>query len=216
MSITSKLGPWGMALAFGLLAPLASMRAATTIVNDTYSGSYPALISGTLANQGTVLEEAFSVASDSNLTAFTTSYATGGFEPNLVLYNPDGSFNTVGVTPGTSPIAQMDSTGNSFDGYLTAMSLTPGTYTLALMDWQVSQSILATNLSDGFAINGGDGTNFVDSFIIPSTRTGDYALTLQLTPNGPTATPEPATLWLTAPLLCGIALLARKRASILK
>ena len=192
----------------------ASSSHAATVINQTYSGSFPATISGTLPNQATVLEEAFTVSSASDLTAFTTSYATGGFEPNLVLYNPDGSFNTITVTPGTSPVAMTDATnGNAFDAYLTASNLTPGTYTLALMDWQVGQSITATNLSDGFTYNSGNGMTFVDEQ--ENVRTGSYGLTIDLTPtSSSTATPEPATLLLTAPLLFGFVIFARRRRTV--
>ena len=185
---------------------------AATVINQTYTGAFPASITGILPTQATVLEEAFTVTSTSNLTALTTSYATGGFEPNLVLYNPDGTFNTVTVTPGTSPVAKMDATGNAFDAYLTATSLTPGKYTLALMDWQVGQSITATNLSDGFTFNLGNGVTFLDEQ--QNIRTGSYALSISLSPLAGSTAPEPATLLLTAPLLIGFALLARRRSVV--
>lgn len=192
---------------------LASPTHAATVTNQTYSGPFPAAISGTLANQNTVLEEAFTVSTTSNLTAFTTSYATGGFEPNLVLYNPDGTFNAVTDTPGTSPVAKADSTGNAFDAYLTSTNLMPGTYTLALMDWQVGQAITATNLSDGFPSNSGNGVTFIDE--MENMRSASYSFTIDLTPvASATATPEPATVLLTAPLLLGLAFFARKRRSI--
>ncbi len=131
----------------------------------------------------------------------------------MVLYNPDGTFNSVTVTPGTSPIAKTDSTGNAFDAYISAMGLTPGTYTLALMDWQVGQAITATNLSDGFTYNGGNGSTFVDE--MQNVRNGNYTLSIALTPlTGPTAVPEPATLLFVAPLLLGFVFFARKRRSL--
>jgi hypothetical protein len=211
VSINLKSGILSTALCLGVFA---SSTFAATIVNQTYSGSFPATISGTLGNQATVLEEAFTVSSTSDLIASTTSYATGGFEPNMVLYNPDGTFNSITVTPGTSPAAKTDSTGNSFDAYISAMGLTPGTYTLALMDWQVGQSITATNLSDGFTYNSGNGVSFVDE--MQNVRTGNYTLSIALTPlTGPTAAPEPATLLLSAPLLLAVVFFARKRRSLI-
>jgi hypothetical protein len=211
VSINLKSGILSTALCLGFLA---SSTFAATVINQSYSGSFPATITGTLPDQATVLEEAFTVSSTSNLIASTTSYATGGFEPNMVLYNPDGTFNSITVTPGTSPVAATDSTGNAFDAYISAMGLTPGTYTLALMDWQVGQSITATNLSDGFTYNSGNGVSFVDE--MQNLRTGNYSLSIALTPmgTGPTSTPEPATLLLSAPLLLAVVLLARKRRSL--
>jgi hypothetical protein len=184
-----------LACALGVVPATA---AAADIVNQTYSGSLPGSTSGTLANQGTALELALTLPSAGDFTAFTTSYASGGFQPNLTLYDASGKYVTSQwATPPPGAMAD-PTTGGTLDGYLSAMGLQAGMYTLTLTDWALGQSITATNLSDGFTSNLGNGTAFVD--VMGATRTGAYALTLDFT--GPSsAVPEPASWLLTGPLL---------------
>lgn len=170
------------------------------MITQTYSGGFPATITGTLPNQDTVLLENFTLPSTSDLTVTTASYASGGFESNLLLFNSLGDFVTAGVPFGVPD----PHTGIVGDTRLTATDLSGGKYTIALSDFLLNQSLTATNLSDGFALNFGNGTTFVDAD--GNLRTGNYAFTIS-----PSAVPEPATLWLTAPFLAGLALRARKR-----
>lgn len=203
--LTCKLSLLAGALTLGMFVP----NSQAAVINQTYSGSFPANISGTLPDQGTALEEMFTLTSASTLTISTSSYATGGFEPNLTLYNSAGKYIITGITAGSSPIATADPTTKlKFDGYLTA-NVAAGTYTVALTDFLLNQSLTATNLSDGFTVNYGSGTTFVDEMGNP--RTGAYALRIAAV--GPSAVPEPGTLWLAAPFLAGLALRARKRLS---
>lgn len=184
---------------FGILAP--NSFAAT--ITQTYSDGFPANITGTLPNQGTVLLENFTLPSVGDLTVTTTSYAKGGFEPNLLLYTVLGSFVTAG-----DPFGAIDpATGIVGDMRLTASKLPAGTYTLALTDFLLNQSLTATKLSDGFTVNFGSGETFVDTNGNP--RTGAFAFTI----NAPAAAavPEPGALWLVAPFLAALALRARKR-----
>ena len=76
---------------FGFLA----QHTFAATITDTYSGGFPATIRGTLPNQGTALLENFTLPSSSNLTITTTSYASGGFEPNLLLSQFSGQFRNV-------------------------------------------------------------------------------------------------------------------------
>lgn len=178
---------------------------AGSVITQTYTGAFPATISGTLANQGTALEETVTLPSTSNLSVYTTSYATGGFEPNISLFNSMGAFVAGAVTSGTSPIATADpTTGLALDGYLTADDLAAGTYTIALTDFLLNQSPTATNLSDGFTANYGSGTTFIDEQ--GNTRTGAYSLDI-----GVMSTPEPATFWIICPALIALGLIARRR-----
>ncbi len=172
-----------------LVAPLAvlalgafstvSQAASATVINQTYSGSFPATINGTLPNQNTVLEEAFSLTSTSNVMAYTTSYATGGFQPNLTLYGPNG-VEIASAAPG-GPGA---TSSPALDVVLSEMGLGAGTYTWALSDWNVGQSLSATSLADGFTANNGNGTTFID--VDGNTRTGNYALDLSVTSSAST------------------------------
>lgn len=199
-----------VALTAGVLGLLASSSLAGPIVTATLSGPYPATRTSSLPNQDTALVLSFTLSSLSNLTIFTTSYATGGFEPNLMLYNSVGKYITTGVTPGSSPVAQKDpSTNQALDAYLTASNLSAGTYSVSLTDFLLNQSLTATNLSDGFTVNYGSGTTFADQ--TGSLRTGNYSITVNAV--SPAAVPEPATVWLTGCVLAAVGLRATKRLS---
>jgi hypothetical protein len=190
------------ALTITVLSMLAPQVRAATIMNQIYSGPFPANIAGTLPNQDTVLLEAFNLPTLSNLTITTSSYAAGGFEPNLLLFDATGDFITAG-----NPFGVPDpSTGIVGDSQLTASDLLAGTYTLAVTDFLLNQSPTATNLSDGFTDNFGSGTTFVDAG--GNIRTGNYAVTI-----APASVPEPATMWLTAPFLSVLAVKAWKSPS---
>ncbi|MGI8745927.1 MAG: DVUA0089 family protein [Bryobacteraceae bacterium] len=188
----------GLAIAGTLCSVVPYSQAA--VINQTYSGGFPGTISGTLPNQGTALEESFTLPSISNLTITTTSYATGGFETNLLLFNSMGKSINSGIPFG----APDPKTGIVGDSRLTAPNLPAGMYTLALTDFLLNQSFTATNLSDGFNDNSGSGTNFVDGNNNP--RTGSFAFTI----NAPAPVPEPGTAWLAAPFLAVLAMRTRK------
>lgn len=181
-------------LALGALAPISQGAS----IAQTYTGPLPATLTGTLPNQNTALELTFTLALPGNLTIFTSSYATGGFQTNLLLFNSMGNFITAG-SPTGSPAP---GTGLAGDTMLMATNLTAGMYTVALTDFLLSQSITATSLSDGFPVNYGSGTSFVDAN--GNTRTGNYALTIN-----PAPIPEPSTLWLAAPALAWLGLRGR-------
>lgn len=185
---------------------LAQMAGAATIITQTYTGGYPATISGSLPNQDTALELTFTLASTGNLTASTTSYATGGFQPNITIFNSSGiAIANQWATPPPGAVAD-PATGLTVDSYLTANNLMAGTYVLALTDWALGQSVTATNLSDGFTSNFGNGVTFVD--INGNTRTGAYAL--HLATSSVSSVPEPASILLLAPIMLA-AMIYRKR-----
>jgi hypothetical protein len=188
------------ALTITVLSIVVPQVRADLIINETYSGPFPANITGTLPNQDTVLLEAFTLPTSSNLTITTSSYATGGFEPNLLLFDATGDFITAGTPFGVPD----PSTGLIGDSRLFASDLLAGKYTVAVTDFLLNQSATATNLSDGFTVNLGSGTTFVDAD--DNMRTGNYAFTIT-----PTAVSEPAPMWLTAALLSVLAVKAWKR-----
>lgn len=178
------------ALAFGAFSTV-SQAASVTVINQTYSGSFPATITGTLPDQNTVLEEAFTLTSTSDVMAYTTSYASGGFQPNLTLYGPNGVeiASAAPGGPGATSTPALDVT-------LSEMGLGAGTYTWALSDASVGQSLTATSLADGFVASPNSG--FID--VNGNTRNGNYAIDLSVVSSAGTgagsATPEPATAWL--------------------
>lgn len=172
-------------------------------ITQPYNGSFPATISGTLPDQSSVLFETFTLPSASNLAITTNSYVAGGFEPNLFLFNSVGALLQAGAPFGNAA----PSTGIVGDMRLVASSLPAGSYTLAVTDFLLNQSLTATNLSQGFTQNYGNGTTFIDSN--GNQRTGNYSFTIAATSTA--AVPEPATLWLAAPLLGAVLVKARKR-----
>src|SRR5262249_46296973 len=95
-----------------------------TIDMQTYSGPLTATISGNLTNQGTALEEGFDLPMNGNLTIFSTSYASGGFSPNLMLFDSNGNF-----VAASSPAGFADpKTGLVGDASFTANNLQAGMY----------------------------------------------------------------------------------------
>ena len=171
---------------------------------------------GTLTDPATVVQANFSLTSPGNVSIFTSSYgggtnldgttaAAGGFQPNITLYNSDGTF--VSGPNANDPMAKTDpATGLALDNLLTESNLAAGNYIVTLTNFWTQQSATATNLSDGFTNIG--GSTFLDSQF--NTRTGAYALNLSV-PGPVSATPEPASFWLVLPALVCAAFIARKR-----
>ena len=191
---------------------LTSPNTTAAVINQTYAGSFPASIVGSLPDQSSVLEEAITLSSVTDLTAFTTSYASGGFQPNLFLFNPAGV--AIAASSGQKPLnaAADPTTGSTFDAYLFTSSLLPGAYTLALTDFNVNQAVTATSLADGFTTDYGNGTTFVD--INGVTRSGNYAITIDAAATA--ATPEPSTAPLIAlGLFTALTPIIRRRSSTL-
>lgn len=183
--------------ALGLM-PAPAVAATITIPLGTLgAGSFD--FSGELLQQNDVALFTFDVDSTLLLSARTTSYATGGFDPVLTLLDSAGGFiadNDDEDAFGTPPI---------YDSFLERL-LAPGSYTLA-----VTQS---PNFFEFLA--GGDGFGYVDEtcpfagdptdpvcsvFAGPN---GNFAGTLALTTP---SVPEPALFWLVA---LGAAAMARR------
>lgn len=177
-----------------------------------------AVYTGTLTDPSMVVQENFSLSSPGNVSIFTTSYgggtnldgtttSPGGFQPNLTLYNSDGTY--VASQDVNDPKAQTDPTTSlALDSMLTESNLAAGSYIVTMTNFWTQQSPTATNLSDGF-INYG-GSTFAD--VQGNVRTGSYTLNVSVPSSGPvSATPEPATFWLVLPGLVGAAYLMRRR-----
>lgn len=176
-----------------------SVHAATIVQN--YPGSLPFTESGTLPDQSSVVEQMFTLQTPAVVRIATTSYAMGGFQTNLQLYDAMGMFVSASM-PGGKPDPTTSLIGDSV--LITPTALPAGTYTVALTDWLVTQPLNAMKLSDGFGFNLGDGKIFMDAN--GNERTGAYALSVE-------TVPEPATIWLAAPFLGWIGVRARKRAA---
>jgi hypothetical protein len=183
-----------------VLTPVSQASTLTSIIDRTYSGGFPATISGTLSDQDDVLLETLTLKSLSDLTITTDSYATGGFEPSIELFNSSGDFLDAGLPAGVADPA----TRIIGDTSLTALDIPGGTYTLALSDFLVGQPLTATNLSDGFSdFSTESPTKFVDAD--GNARTGNYSLTIKAS-----AVPEPSLVWLSSFLFLALAIRAGK------
>ncbi len=212
-----------LALATAALATaMVSSAGAVTVVNQTYSGTFPATINGTLPSADTALEESFTLPTDSNFWAATSSYATGGFKPTLTLYSATGLYEgSNGATPPPGGVAG--------DSYLMSNGpLTAGNYILMLNDATVVPVPNAPNPADlsanGFVCSAnGTGTDAgsacsFGSSVNGTAATGAYALSLTVAPVGGTgggvsSTPEPATVLLLVPAF-GLLYFMRKRISV--
>ena len=204
MKLNGKLTFASLALAAGMMG----FQQADAAMVSASLGSLPGAATttaGTFTDQGEVLEASFLVTSTSDVTLFTTSYASGGFQPEVFLYTSTGNF--IAGQALTSPVAATDSTtGLAEDAYLFDAAVAPGSYIAVLTDFLNQPMSTATNLSDGFTNIGSGGSSFIDEQ--GNSRTANYSLTLSSA-----SVPEPASLWLSLPILgLGLAQFRKRRA----
>ena len=142
----------------------------------------------------------FTLTGTENITAFTTSYATGGFDPALTLFS-DASGNVVAYDDPADSDATL------------AATLAAGSYVLDLSEFP---NVAVGTLSQGFLFAGDPtvtGSNCGVSggmFLDPITcaqLTSNYALTV----NAVSATPEPSTWLLVLPGAVGVYYASRRR-----
>jgi len=210
-------------LTFSLLAP--ALRAETIIDGSAgYSGVSGSGGAGILdADDNQVLWQ-FQISQQGSFEAFTTSFALGGFAPNLTLFFDDGTpgdptglyitAGSEGTAPGCGPTQAVDTTtesGNCLDSYLQA-NLGPGSYLLVLTEdpnisfGQGSPYDSGTNFlyapgSGNFTyMFAPDGSDQPDFWLFDNTpRTGIFSVTANSVPT----VPEPSTM-----VLLGFALVA--------
>ena len=197
-----------------VLAAAGQMKAAETTVNlGSLSG--PVTNTGTLNSEADAVLENFSLSSSTPLTVFTTSYggganvdgstsSAGGFQPNVMLFSSTGS--VVAQTSGSDPMGTVDSkTGLLADSYFSDPSVAAGNYILSITNWGTTGDPV-----NGFTDTFGSG-GFND--VAGNARASNFAVNLSTSATPPSAAPEPASFWLTLPVLAIAALVIRKRQS---
>ncbi len=190
------------------LAPRAASADAILLPSVEGLGTFS--LSGEFANDNDVAFLTFSFAgANAVLRAETTSYADGGFDPFLALFDAvSGSviqfFDTTLGDVRDATAEDIDADAGDWDALL-ELTLAPGDYTLALM--QYPNAFL-----DGQFFNFSEDANpaFSLAFATPDTaagcggfidfngscRSGSFALNLQLTSESAARVPEPGTLLL--------------------
>lgn len=176
------------ALAVLGFATLAQAHAATTT------------LSGTFANDATIISNTFTVTSAQNYSFTTTSYASGGIVPDLTLFNS-----------ATAAVVDFSGANTGFSDVSLADTLTAGSYILDLTEFP---NVAVGNLSQGFLVSdpsqtgdtcGVPGGMFYNDITCAKTS-ANYSVTIT---NATAVTPEPSTLLLVLPP--ALALLGRKR-----
>lgn len=153
------------------------------------------------------------LAASGSLSAFTTSYAAGGFDTVLSLFASDGTQLDLNNDGGCGSVGQDPVTHSCWDARLDVGTLAAGHYTLALT--QSDNTPLGPLLSDGFS-RAGQGNFTGPSFLGAPGAFLDANLTQRtshwsVTVTGASLVPEPAaaTLWLIG--LLSAAALPRRR-----
>ena len=203
MKLNGKITFASLALAAGMMGFQQADAAPVSVSLGSIPGT--ATTAGTFTGQGEVLEAMFSVSSTTNVTLFTTSYASGGFQPQITLYTSTGNY--IATQEVSSPLAAVDpSTNLAGDALLFDASVMPGNYIAVLTDFLNQPMSTATNLSSGFTNFGSGSSSFIDEQ--GNSRDANYSLTLTSA-----AVPEPASLWLSLPVLAfGLAQFRKRRA----
>ncbi len=188
---------------------LAGFAATTVASTATLGGSFSA--------DEQMFQYTWTLPQASSATAYTTSYASGGFVPVLSLFDASGTLiasdgGDASCTDGRMADA---STHLCNDAYLHSL-LAAGSYRLVLTEFF---NFPNGNYSHGFSEQGagnftssvcGTSGPFWETDLAPCVqRSGDYSVTVT---SGSAATPEPATAWLVLPVLVMGAYKFRKHA----
>lgn len=164
-----------------------------------------ASFSGSFTSDDQMFQTSLSLAGPSTITAYTTSYASGGFVPVVSLFNQTtGAFiATDGGDASCTNGRMMDATTGICNDASLSSPVATGNYLVVLTEFY---NFPNGNFAAGFGQAGtGDFTSsacgtsgpFWETDLAPCVqRTGSYSLNLSSI-----ATPEPATAWLILPIL---------------
>lgn len=192
----------------GLACLLLGLGGAQSLPGATFTGSF--------TSDDQLFQTAWTTQTPTTFTAYTTSYASGGFVPVISLFNQaTGDYLSFNGGDASCSAGRMKDAGTGLcdDAYLSRL-LPAGSYWVVLSQFY---NLPNGNYSDGFSQTGtGNFTaaacNATGSFWQVDAnpcvqRTGNYALTL----NAATPVPEPATGYLLLGALAGTVTLYRKK-----
>ena len=162
-------------------------------------------LEGSLQTFSDVALFAFTFLEETRLTATTSSYAAGSFDPTFGLFHGDGSILEFVGPDGLTPARFFDISLDlgQYDDHIDLV-LAAGSYVMALIAYPNDFSGLPGSLQDGFAC--GDPT------LCPADAPGGFAFDFTATPvdDGPSQrVPEPNTLALLGS--AALAALVRRR-----
>lgn len=193
---------------FGIACLLIGIGGAQSLLGATFTGSF--------TSDGQLFQTAWTTQTSATFTAYTTSYASGGFVPVISLFD-QATGDYLGFNGGDASCSggRMKDAGTGLcdDAYLSRL-LPAGSYWVVLSQFY---NLPNGNYSDGFSQAGvGNFTAaacqttgpFWQVDVSPcAQRSGSYALTI----NSAAAVPEPATGCLILGVLTGAAVLCRKK-----
>lgn len=177
------------------------------VAAPSFAASYS--YTGTFTGDSNISLVSFTVAEASAVSAVSTSYATGGLDPILSIFDSNGALLAFNDDDDSLP---SDSRGVTYDAYV-SLDLAPGNYWVALsqydsfFDSSLSEFIALSNRGN-FTANWCDADSFCDD--TGSSRTGDWAYTLNIDPVAPVPLPAAAPLALAG--LGALAMLRRRKA----
>ena len=151
------------------------------------------LFQGVFSQDDDVVLKQFIVSAAQDITIDTTSYANGGFDPMLSLFDSTGLLIGLNNDGGGSVTAD-PVTGNHWDAFLFLPSLAPDTYTLAIT--QSDNGPLGPTLADGF-LESGNG-NFSGGFVDLSGSQRQPNWSVEVIGDVAQPTPEPSAWMLVA------------------
>jgi hypothetical protein len=167
--------------------------AAASLWFGTHAQAAVLSFNGSFTADDNVHFQSFTESSLSSVTLQTSSYAAGGFDPIVAVFDATGAL--IGQNDDGAGVPPDPSTGEALDALLT-LSLAPGQYTVSLT--QFDNFALGPTLADGFVESGmGNFTaapfdcgapNFCD--FTGSARTNQWALTI----TSQVAVSEPSTM----------------------
>jgi len=184
------------------LFPIIVALALTVILGTPETNATVFSYSGNFTQDDNVMLFNFNLLNNASVNISTSSYAAGGFDPTLTLFDSTGVFID----------QNQDVSINNFDSFMTD-NLLAGSYIVALTQYDNFPVATDTNnklLSDGFTQAGNGnftGPEFLDpagpgSFINIDglQRTSQWAVSIEVvdTVSNPAAVPEPSTLLLSA------------------